>query len=198
MEGPLLLGLYSRPKTTFSGKEKLMRRLTLMTLGAAALLVCLLSGWAFAEAKIGVVDMRRALTESEAGKKAGQALSQRVEKMEADLKAKSAQLEKLEADFQKQSSMLSADAKRDKEKEFERKKRDLADLYRDYREEVQQAEVASFQPILKDLNAVIEKIGTDQGYTVILEKSNGVVFSAKGVNITEAAVKALNETAKKK
>lgn len=175
-----------------------MRRLTLMTLAAAALLVCLLSGWAFAEAKIGVVDMRRALTESEVGKKAGQALSQRVEKMEADLKAKSEQLEKLEADFQKQSSMLSADAKRDKEKEFERKKRDLADLYRDYREEVQQAEVASFQPILKDLNAVIGKIGAEQGYTVILEKSNGVVFSAKGVDITEAAVKALNETAKKK
>lgn len=94
--------------------------------------------------------------------------------------------------------MLSADAKRDKEKEFERKKRDLADLYRDYREEVQQAEVAGFQPILKDLNAVIEKIGAEQGYTVILEKSNGVVFSAKGVDITEAAVKALNETAKKK
>lgn len=175
-----------------------MRRLTLMTLGAAALLVCLLSGWAAADTKIGVVDMRRALTESETGKKAGQTLSQRVEKMEADLKAKSEQLEKLEADFQKQSSMLSADAKRDKEKEFERKKRDLADLYRDYREEVQQAEVASFQPILKDLNAVIEKIGTDQGYTVILEKSNGVVFSAKGVDITEAAIKALNETAKKK
>lgn len=174
-----------------------MRRLTITGL-AAALLLGLLAGWAWAEPKIGVIDMRRALTESEAGKKAGEQLSQRVEKMEADLKAKQQQLEKLEADYQKQSSMLSADAKRDKEKEFERKRRDLSDLYRDYREEIAQAELAGFQPILKDLNEVVTKIGAEQGYTVILEKTSGVLYTAGGVDITEAVIKALNEATKKK
>jgi len=175
-----------------------MRRMIRMLL-AAALVLGLGAGRAWAETKIGVVDIQRALNESETGKKAKDNLSKRVEKMQADLKTKKEQLDKMEADLQKQSTVLSADAKRDKEKDFDRRKRDFSDQLRDYQEEIQQAEMTVTQPIVKELEQIIDKIGQEQGYTVILEtKMSGVIYSAKGVDLTEAVIKVHNEMQKKK
>jgi outer membrane protein len=165
--------------------------LVLLALGLAG------RAWA-AETKIGVVDVQRALTETEAGKKAKEKLAQRVEKMQADIKAKQDDLQKMETEMQKQSSVLSGEAKRDKEKDYDRKKRDLSEIYRDYQEEIQQAQAASLQPIVKDLEQVIEKIGQDGGYTVILEKTAGVIYSTKSIDITDQVIKAANEMSKAK
>lgn len=174
-------------------------RLALKAILATLLLVCLGAGAAWAETKIGVVDVQRALNESEAGKKAKENLNKRVEKMQTDLKAKKDALDKIEADFKKQSAVLSGDAKRDKEKEFDRKKRDFADTVRDYQEEINQAELTATQPIVKDLEQLIEKLGKDQGYTVILEqKMSGTIYTAKGVDITEQIIKTYNESKAKK
>jgi outer membrane protein len=165
---------------------------------AVVLPICLGAGAARAETKIGIVDIQRALNESEQGKKAKERLSQRVEKMQADLKLKKEQLEKLDAEIQKQSPLLSGDAKRDREREFDRKKRDYADLVRDYQEEIQQAELQATQPILKEMEETIEKMGREQGYSIILEsKMSGVIYSAKGVDLTDAVIKAHNEMKKK-
>jgi len=174
-------------------------RLALKAILATLLLVCLGAGAAWAETKIGVVDVQRALNESEAGKKAKESLNKRVEKMQTDLKAKKDALDKIEADFKKQSAVLSGDAKRDKEKEFDRKKRDFADTVRDYQEEINQAELTATQPIVKDLEQLIEKLGKDQGYTVILEqKMSGAIYTTKGVDITEQIIKTYNESKAKK
>jgi outer membrane protein len=172
-----------------------LKRLAALT---AVALVCLAAGPALAEVKLGVVDIQRALNESEAGKKAKAQLSQRVEKMQGDLKVKKEQLEKMEADLQKQAAVLTGEAKRDKDKEFDRRKRDYSDLVRDYQEELSQAELTATQPILKEMEGLIEKLGREQGYTVILEsKMGGVIFSAQGIDLTEAVIKAHNEMKKK-
>lgn len=172
-----------------------LRRLVAL---AAAALLCLGAGAAWAETKIGVVDIQRALNESNQGKKAKERLSARVEKMQADLKLKKEELERLDGELQKQSALLSSDAKRDRERDFDRKKRDYADLVRDYQEEIQQAELTATQPILKELEEVIGKMGREQGFSVILEsKMSGVIYSAKGIDLTEAVIKAYNDKNKK-
>ncbi len=171
----------------------------MVLISAALMLLCLgaTAAWA-AEAKIGVVDLQRALNECEAGKKAKAKLTERVEKMQTDLKAKKEAVDKLDGELKKQGAMLSADAKRDKERDLERQTRDLNNLARDYEEEYQQAQVAATQPIFKDLEQVIDKIGAEQGYTLIVEsKVGGVIYMAKGVDITDEVVKAYNAKAKK-
>jgi outer membrane protein len=165
---------------------------------AAVVAVCGWTAAAWAETKIGVVDIQRALTETDAGKKAKEKLSQRAEKMQADVKAKQDELQKMEAELQKQASVLSGEAKRDKEKDYERKKRDLAETYRDYQEELQQAQAQALQPIVKDLEQVIEKLGKDGGYSLILEKTAGVIYSPKEADVTDQVIKAANEMAKAK
>jgi outer membrane protein len=165
---------------------------------AAVALLCLSPALARAEAKIGVVDIQRAITDSEAGKKAKEKLGQRAQKIQDDLKAKNDAVEKLEGDLKKQEAMLTPEAKREKERELERKKRDLAEVYRDYQEEFSQAQAATFQPLLKEVEGIVNRIGSQEGYTLIIEKAAGVIYSAKGTDLTDTVIKALNEGAKKK
>ena len=48
--------------------------------------------------------------------------------------------------------------------------------------------------ILKDLRDVVEKIGQEEGYSLILENVEGIIlFSRKDLDITERVIKNYNE-----
>jgi len=164
----------------------------------AALLICLWTGTVLAEAKIAVIDLEKAVFESEAGKASRDKLAKRADKMQGDLQKKKDDLEKLEADIKKQESVLSADALRDKKRELDRGQRDLTQQARDYQEELTEAQNTAFTPILKEVRAIIEKMAAEKGYSVVMQAGPGVVYSAPGLDITEDVIKAYNASSKGK
>jgi outer membrane protein len=144
--------------------------------------------------KIGYVDLRVALNESEAGKKAKIELESLIKTKQSSIEEKGKSIEKLKGDFEKQASVLSADARKSKEEEIERLVRDYQRLVQDSQNDVKKREGDITGSILKELRDVVEKIGQEEGYSLILENVEGIIlYSKKDLDITERVIKNHND-----
>jgi outer membrane protein len=149
--------------------------------------------------KIGYVDLRLALNESEAGKKAKADLESMIKIKQAAIDEKGKSIEKLKGDLEKQASVLSEEARKSKEEEIERHIRDYQRLVQDAQTEVKKKESELTGTILKELREIIDKIGKEENYTLILENVEGLIlYSKKDIDLTEKVIKAYNETKAKK
>lgn len=145
-------------------------------------------------AKIGYVDLRVALNDSEAGKKAKIELESLIKTKQTTIDEKGKNIEKLKADLEKQSSVLSPDAKKSREDEIERNVRDYQRLVQDSQNEVKKKENELTGSIVKELRDVVAKIGHDEGYSLILENVQEIIlFSQKDLDLTDKVVKIFNE-----
>ncbi len=148
-----------------------------------------------ADVKIGIVDLMKALNESDSGKKAKTDLEALIKSKQSVLDAKGKEIEKLKADLEKQSSVLSAEAKKSKEDDLEKLLREYQRLVTDSQNEVKKKESELTGEILKEIRVIVDKMGEEGGYTVILENADGLVlFSKKEINLTDTVMKKYNES----
>lgn len=163
-----------------------------------AVVVLLLTGssvFAADTLKIGFVDLVKALNESESGKKAKADLEFLIKSKQSAIDEKGKAIEKGKNEFEKQTSVLSSDARKSKEEELERLIREYQRLVADSQSEVKKKESELTGDILKEIRAIIQRIGQDEGYTFILENSEGqVLYSVKEIDMTEAVIKKHNES----
>ena len=130
-----------------------------------------------APCKIGIVDLQQCLSESIEGKKLLEELKAKLKGLQNKLDAEKNELMKLQEELGNQSMMLSMDAKEDRGREFDRKRREYEYLYKDLGNEMKKAEIDVQKKMLKDLAKVVDKTGRDMKYTIILEKrSGGIMF----------------------
>lgn len=168
------------------------RRYRGVTIAALAWLVLL--GWtaparaAQAGVRIGVVDMQEVLMKSQKGQAVKQKLDQERAARQKDLDARQQEVVNLQAEFEKQAPLLSDQAKREKSEAIQRKTRDAVriaeDANRDFEKRVRETET----DITREILAVIQEYGKDQGYTIILERGM-VVFGAPAVDVTSEVIK---------
>jgi len=143
--------------------------------------------------KIGIIDARKCVEQSEAGKKIYAALKEKSDRIQKDLNARKADLMKLQEDFSKKGSILSAEAKREKEKELMRKEEDFRDLARQRETEFQKDQGGALQNLSNELFEVTSKIAKEEGYTLILEAKTGVVYFNNAMDLTDRVRKIFNE-----
>ncbi len=144
-----------------------------------------------AELKVGYVDLQKCLLQSVKGKKFHDALKAKKDKMQSELDRRQSQLDKTKEELDKQGIMLSPQAKQDKEREFQKDLRDFKLMYNDYSEEMKVDEEKYKSEVFKDLSTIIEKVGKDKGYTLILEKStSGILWAPKTEELTDEVIKA--------
>jgi outer membrane protein len=144
--------------------------------------------------KMGYVDLRVALNESEAGKKAKVELESLIKTKQSAIDEKGKAIDKLKAELEKQSSVLSAEARKTKEDEIERAVRDYQRLVQDSQNEVKKRESEVTGSILKEIRDIVSKIGRDEGYSIILENVEGLVlYSKKDLDISDKVIKTYNE-----
>lgn len=142
------------------------------------------------ELKLGYVDMQEALNTCAAGVAAKQDIAAQVKKYQSTIESRKKDLDKLRADLQKQSAVLSDDARAAKEQEFQEKAKDLQRFTKDVQDELQQQDSDFTHKILEQLFKLAQKIGKTDGYTMILEKSQGAVLYANDkIDLTPELVK---------
>ncbi len=144
--------------------------------------------------KIGSVDLIKALNESDAGKKAKIDLEFLIKTKQSSLDEKGKAIEKMKSDIDKQASALSAEARKSKEEELEKAVRDYQRFVTDSQNEVKKKEGDLTNDIIKELREIIGQLGSAEGYTIILEGSEGqILYAKKEIDLTEAVIKKHNE-----
>ena len=148
------------------------------------------SVWA-ADLKVAYVDIQRAINESTAGKDAKKAITKDVEKLQHLGAEKQKELQTLKESYEKQALMLTPEARASKEKEYQTKLRDFQRWMDDTQNEMNQKRMEMERTISIGLVKVIQKVGADEGYTLILEKNESIVlFVSKTLDITDRVIKA--------
>ncbi|NTU42914.1 MAG: OmpH family outer membrane protein [Nitrospirales bacterium] len=148
--------------------------------------------------KVGIVDLLKSLNDSEKGKKAKAELESLIKSKQLVIDEKGKGLDKLKADLDKQASIISAEARKTKEEELERQVRDYQRTVSDSQAEVKKKEGELTGEILKEIRGVIQQLAQEDGYSIVLEKAEGIIlYSDKSLDITEKVVKRYNQPAKK-
>jgi outer membrane protein len=145
--------------------------------------------------KIGAIDLQKVLNECEAGKKAKTDLEALIKSKESVIEDKSKEIEKLKSEMQKQASALSSEAKKSKEDELEKLVRDYQRTVQDSQAEVKKKEGELTEAIIKGVHDIVERIGKEEGYTLIIEKSL-VLYTNKDLDITDSVIKEYNKSKK--
>ena len=140
--------------------------------------------------KFGMVDIEKFQGQSKSFQKIKEGLQQKFASLQKKLDEKKSELIEIENELKKQSMMLSLDAKEDKAKELEKKRRHFKYLAEDFTQEMKQAQLEARQSLGKELEKVVEKIGKKEGYTMIMEKRTiGLVYFDNALDITDRVIK---------
>jgi outer membrane protein len=150
--------------------------------------------------RIGYVDVQRVIVRSVAGVAAREQLEREKVVMQKDVDNRRTEVDKLREEMEKKGLVLSAEARREKEETFQRKVRDLRRLAEDLEKELQKKEQLATQRILQELTGVIEKMGKERGFLLIVERrSGGVIYGDPEGDVTDEVIKLYDqEKAKEK
>jgi len=149
--------------------------------------------------KIGLIDLQRCLEKSKEGQKIFQLLKKKKDVLQRQLDKKQKELLDLRNELEKQGMMLSMSAQENKKKTIERKARELEYFFKDVNEEMIRAQEKEKKRIFKELSKVIEKIGSEGNYALIMEKrAGGVLYWADSIDITEELIKAYDQIKEEK
>lgn len=144
--------------------------------------------------RIGYVDLQRVLVRSQAGVAAREQLEREKAQMQRDMDARRQEIETLRDELEKKGSLLSADARREKEETIERKRRDAARLADDYQRDLVRKEQQVLARLQQELAVVIERLGKRKGYYMIVERRGAVVlYAAPEADLTDEVVRAYDQ-----
>ena len=146
--------------------------------------------------RIAFVDVQRVLARSAAGVAAREQLERDKAGMQKDMDAKRKELEALRDELEKKGPLMTPEARRDKQDQFERKRRDAARLADDLQKELQKKEGLLLQKVLHEISGIIEKVGKERSYLLIVERRGAaVLYGAPEADLTEEIIKAYDQQA---
>src|SRR5262244_2999352 len=149
--------------------------------------------------RIAYIDVQRVLARSSAGVAAREQLEREKAGMQREMEGKRQELEKLRDELDKKSSLMTPEARREKQDLFERKRRDAARQMDDFQKELEKKEQALLQRVLQELSGVIDRVGKDHGYYLIVEKrSASVLYASPDADLTDEIIRAYDQQAPKK
>jgi len=151
---------------------------------------------AAAATRVGFIDVQRVLARSAAGVAAREQLERERATMQREMDGKRQELERLRDELEKKGPLMTAEARRDKQDVFERKRRDAARLADDFQKELEKKEQQLLQTVLQALSGIIARVGKERGYYIVLEKRGAMVlYAAAEADLTDEIIRAYDQQA---
>lgn len=149
--------------------------------------------------RVGYVDLQKALQTIDAGKNAKSSLEKEVSTKKAELEKNQAALQKEAEEFEKKVAIMNDTAKATRQAELQKKFVELQKAAAESQMGLQNRERELTKPIIDSLRAVIEALGKEKGFQLILEKNEGaVLFSQGGEDLTQDVISRFNAAYKPK
>lgn len=173
----------------------LARRITGPALVALAVsgAVALAPSEASAQSKIAVVDVRRAVLETEEGLRVQATLKKLFDSRQVEIDGKQRALaqDKEELDREVQGGKTPKEALQRKFEALQKRAMELQSLTLDYQREMQRKEGELTTPILQRILGLVRRIASQEGYEMVLEKS-AVPYYRADLEVTDRAIQLYN------
>lgn len=144
--------------------------------------------------RISYIDVQRVLARSAAGVAAREQLEREKAGMQKEMDGKRSELDKLREELEKKGALLTPEVRRDKQEQFERKRRDAARLADDFQKELEKKESSLLQKVLQDVSGIIDRVGKEKSCYLIVEKRGaGVIYAAPEADLTDEVIRAYDQ-----
>ena len=139
--------------------------------------------------KIGLVDFKKILETSRAGKAAQSEISVEGKKMEADLRQKGEEIQNLEKTLERERMVLSKEAREERQRDARIKINDFKNLQAKYQADFKKLESETIKRIEDTVFSLVEQIAKDKEYLLVLEKrAGGVIYFKEALDITDLVI----------
>jgi outer membrane protein len=145
--------------------------------------------------KFGHFDLYRIMGESKRWAKEREAFVKRGTELKKAFDRKKEELNALRESLEKKGAMLNAEARKEKERDYQQKAKDLDRMGQDSDTELKQLDKEMSERFMISLNKVIKKLGAEGKYSLILE-AGAIAYAAKEFDITDQVLKAFDAASK--
>ena len=146
--------------------------------------------------RIGVVDIDQALNSTEEGKAAREELSRKQREAESEVQPLIDRYQGLEEELKGKKYVLSDDALFDKQFELAELRNKIETKIKELEGQMKIEQGKVLAPLTSKLGEIIEEIGKDKGFTLILRRdAQGVMYTREALDITDLVVEKFNNRA---
>ncbi len=139
--------------------------------------------------KIGYVDAERIFSESVVGRKGIERMKEYEAQKKDELDAKRSEIQKLEDELQNQYFTMSESAKQQKGEAIDRLKIELKRMAEDADRELNKMQQTYLEKIDREVIEIIDEIGKEEGYTLILGKiASTILYADPAIDITSEII----------
>ncbi len=162
-----------------------MKRLSVVI--AAAFLVSMFAGQAFAADKFGYVDLSKIFSEYGKTKDYDKALGEKQTQYNTEREKRVGEIKQI----QDKISLLSDKEKEAKKPDIENKIKNLQDYDRQQQTDLRKEQDEKMQEILKDIETAVKQVAEKEGYTMVFN-DRVLVYQNKSMEVTDKVISILN------
>lgn len=168
-------------------------RLARLVLPLAAALIGLLAlpTAAKAEVKVAVVDVQRAVAQTEDGLRAQATLKKLFDNRQQELNKKQTDLQKQREDIDKQSKVLSKDALQKRIDAWQKQMMELQAVFVEYNKELEKKQKELTEPVFEKMMGVIKRVATADGIDFVADKAT-VAYIRSDLDLTDRCIQMYN------
>jgi outer membrane protein len=160
----------------------------------AALLAFVVALPAYAESKVGAINIERVMRDSEPAKRANKKLEKEFESRGKDLEKLRVQGQKMQEELEKSGASMAEAQRKTKERELADLNREFQRRQRELNEDFNARRNEELQGIVERANKAIRAIAEKEGFDLILQEA---AYVNPRVDITEKVIKSLADSAAK-
>ena len=141
--------------------------------------------------RVAVVDVQRAMLQTEDGLRVQATLKKEFDKKQQDLNKKQTDLQKQKEDIDKQSKVLSRDAYQRKLDELQKQMMELQSMFVEYNKQLDKEQKEKTEPIFEKIMAIVKRIATTENYDIVVDKTT-VAYVRTDLDLTDKCIQMYN------
>ncbi len=141
--------------------------------------------------RVAVVDVQRAVMQTEDGLRAQATLKKLFDSRQQELNRKQTDLQKQKADIDKQAKVLSKEAYQKRVDELQKQMMELQSVFVDYNKELEKKQKELTEPIFEKIMGIVKRIATTENYDLVVDKAT-VAYVRTDLDLTDKCIQMYN------
>ena len=146
---------------------------------------------AHAEMKVAVVDVQRAVMQTEDGLRAQATLKKVFDTRQQELTKKQNELQKQREDIEKQQKVVSKDVWQKRVEDWQKAMVELQTVFVEYNKELEKKQKEMTDPIVEKVMGIVKRLAQSEGYDMVVDKQ-AVPYMRSDLDLTDRCIQAYN------
>jgi outer membrane protein len=170
---------------------KLNPRLVMAFVAVITVVFGLFGKEARAEMKVAVVDVQRAVMQTEDGIRAQASLKKMFDSRQQELNKKQNELQKQREEIEKQQKVVSKEVFQKRVEEWQKAMVELQSVFVEYNKELEKKQKEITDPIFEKIMGMVKRIAQSEGFDLVVDKQ-AVAYMRADLDLTDRIVQAYN------